>query len=166
MKNKISSLVLVTFFILGLQECYSQNTKISKEQLIGVWQEKTEKIGTSLLDNYQFFPTGEFIFNITGYDEINRIVSIKGKYSLSNDTLYFKVESTDEIVGGEITRNNLTSIHNSWSFTNYKHIIVQQNGTFEQIAIIELCDTSLKSMCIYIDNNKFYKISDNPKKFD
>jgi hypothetical protein len=152
---------LLSIFLYG--SVFAQSCK---DDILGVWQYESKEIGSAWLDTYQFFSDGTFIFNLSQYDEIKRIIAIKGHYRLTKEAICFKVEYTTELVGGHIVRDNLTSIHGSWALSgNFIKKEIKQPDTKDEYAPISFLKESTGSDCILIDGRKFYRISKDPTAY-
>jgi len=145
--------------------CVGQS--VDNSLLIGIWQAESHEIGSAYLDNYQFFKTGEFKFNVNQYNELKRIVSIKGSYSVKDDTIYFKAIAIIEKTGGDkLIRSKTSSLNNSWSlignFSN-REIALKES---EIIPVpIKLCESVNGYQCLLIEGERFYKIIKDPDDY-
>ena len=152
--------------ILSINTCtFSQEIKY--KDLFGVWQSESKEIASAWLDAYQFFADGRFVFNLNQYDEAKRVLAIKGHYRIVEDTLFFKIESTIELIGGYFVRNSLTNIHGSWSLSGdvIRKEIKHPEKT-EQIAVIKRYGEEHQELnCILIDEVIYYKIYSNPEDY-
>ncbi len=71
--------ILISFGNAGLS--HSKNDSVvSQNQLIGVWQVGSDVVSSTLQANFQFYKTGRYIYNFNGYAELNPIFSITGNY--------------------------------------------------------------------------------------
>ncbi|GAA3969368.1 hypothetical protein [Mucilaginibacter dorajii] len=68
---------------------------ISKTDIVGVWQ-FTAMIGDNLLEYFQFFKDGTFVYHYNGEDDTRNIISMKGRYFLNKNQLSFIVRSKVE----------------------------------------------------------------------
>jgi len=140
--------------------------QLNVNDITGVWQYESCEIGSAWLDTYHFFSNGEFVFNLSQYDEIKRIIAIKGHYRLIKDSIYFKIEYTTELFGGYIVRDNLTKIHGSWALSgNPIQKDIKQSEIREEYATLKFCKEKIGVPCILIDGRKFYRISNDPKEY-
>ena len=157
--------VQILILLLSLSACSSSQVLVNKE-LTGVWQNETKEIASGWLDTYQFFDDSHFIFNLNQYDEARRVLSLKGHYRIKGDTLFFKVDSTVELVGGYFERSTFTSIHGSWSLSgNVTKKEIKLPDTEEQYAIIKRCNEEKQIDCILIDESIYYKMSSKPEDY-
>jgi len=156
----------ILLFILNLSAC-SFSQSITHDEILGLWQCESKEIASAWLDTYQFYSDGRFVFNLNQYDEAKRVLAIKGHYRIVEDTLFFKVEATIELVEGYFARNTLTNTHGSWSLAGdlVKKEIGQPEKE-EQIALINKCEEKQQFNCIIIDGSVYYKISSNPDDFN
>ncbi len=146
--------------------CTAQN-KIDRKVLEGVWQAKSYEIGSAYLDNYVFFEDGGFIFNVNEYSELNRIVSIKGTYSIKEDTIYFKAISIVERKGGEkLIRSKTTTLNDSWSLVGNISYVESALPKNELLPVpIEMGLPVNNHQCLIIEGESFYQILINPSDY-
>ncbi len=69
---------------------------ISKTDIAGIWQFGTATVGDNLLEYFQFFKDGTFVYHYNGEDDTRNIISIKGRYFLNKNQLSFIVKSKVE----------------------------------------------------------------------
>lgn len=155
----------IIIFLLFLSSLFLSSCVLAQTNIVGVWQSESPEIGSAWLDTYQFFSNGKFSFNVNQYDELARIISIKGKYRIAKDTLFLRVESFVENQGGYISRSTFSSLHNSWSIDgNIKVIEVKQSEIKEEPISLKIFKKEDKE-CLLMDNAIFYRIYDNPNKY-
>ena len=161
----MKNLLIFLVFILFASNCVSQDRNY-KTDIIGVWQLGSSEISSAYLDNYSFFPHGEFIFNVNEYDELKQVVAIKGTYTVYPDSINFKPNSIithDQVK--TLERSMFTSVHDSWSIdwkTYNKETILENPEEFS--ATLEFKKTDDNKVYILIDGNKYYMINKNPEK--
>lgn len=128
--------------------------------IVGLWQVNTPKVADALHDSYKFYRDGSFEFDFDQYDDMKRILSISGKYTIGGDWIRFTVLIRKELVDGIVVRGS-PAFQKGWILIDAKQVTV--NEQYSEEAAFEICD-SLEShpQCIKIDNEKFYKLSDNP----
>lgn len=148
-------------FIIALNACGQS----SKEELIGIWQAGSDKESSAWLDNYQFFLDGKFIFNFNQYDGSKRIISIKGKYELHNDTLILIIEYSVEAMGGYIVRGS-SAWEDEWVLQDAKIKEIKYDSPKKEITFIEKCNDHISTFpCIMIEKRKYYKMQSDPTKY-
>jgi len=137
--------------------------KSNSQTLVGIWQKDTSEVNSAYTDTYQFFSDSSFKFNVSQYDYLNRIRSICGKYKVINDSIYFTIEYTIEILGGNIERSHITSINDSWEIENGKIEKIPVSAIITEVALFstQKIDTGI----ILIDLFKYYKVDSNPNNF-
>jgi len=158
--------LLFGYFFLVFASCYSQ-TKMKDADIIGVWQLGSFEISSGYLDNYQFFKNGEFRFNLNQYDELKLIISIKGTYSISHDSISFKPYSLIKITGGDqLIRNPTCTLHDSWSLDG-KISTIEIKLNRQEISLASLIIGKPKDWHanILIDGRQFFKILTNPDEY-
>lgn len=148
------------------QPLNSNRKQLDEKNIIGVWQAKSDEMTSGWLDTYQFFANGEFTFNPSQYDGLKRIISIKGKYRIIGDSLFFLVQYTKEATGGDIVRSETSTLSDSWALEGVKIIEIKHENKEEQKAAIELGQPSANgNSCILIDKRKYYKMQSDPTKY-
>jgi hypothetical protein len=156
--------VIITLFILF--NLITLKAQVNNKNIVGIWQKDTPEIADGWLDNYQFFPDSSFCFNFSEFDGSKRVLSLKGTYWLKKDTVYFKVKSTIELVGGYFIRDNNASMHNTWAIAgNYeiKEITVIKPSI--ELTLIENCPYVKSLKCIRIGGDIFYKLKSDPNDY-
>jgi hypothetical protein len=162
MRNKFIFFAIISMTI-GMT-CYCQNTKqLTNQYLIGIWQEGYDVVGSAYLDSYCFFQNNRFEFWPTPYNGLNIVVTIKGSFKLIKDTIIFMPDTLFEKVNGDIVRDRLTTMSNSWSIDNCDLKNIKVNSK-PQSATIKSSNTENKEI-ILIDGKQFFKVSDNPKYY-
>jgi hypothetical protein len=145
------------------------DSTITQQKLIGVWQINSATLGSALQENFQFFPDGKFDFNFSEYDDAQRILALQGHYHLKDGYLYMTVESRVEITGGYYTKGSPGFQRAEFVLEGGKVETVRQidSSGGKDPFIISVCKISKtgKIMGIQIDNNKYFKLSDNPSAF-
>ncbi|WP_321439183.1 hypothetical protein [uncultured Bacteroides sp.] len=152
MKRIICTLALV---IYSLYIAKAQN-------LVGVWQENTPEVAATYINSYSFFSDGTFHYNTNGFNGLNRILTIGGKYKTENNNLDFHVEYTIELVGGTLERSMTETLSDSWSIIDGKiEKIPLRNKLIEKVSFIGISNIDDKEYII-IDKIRYYKVSDCP----
>ncbi len=154
-------------FFISIAITISCNSQNKIDDISGVWQLNSPEIGSGYLDNYQFFKNGEFKFNLNQYDELKTIVAIKGKYSISKDSIFFKAQTIEEHTGKDrLVRSRTTSLHDSWSLIgDYKisEITLKQQETIS--ATLEFGKNSKGQISILIDGTEYFQIIRDPEDY-
>jgi hypothetical protein len=149
----------------------SQNidSTIDQNQLVGIWQIKTPKMGDALLKNFQFFNDGRYILHFDSYDDTKRIFSISGRYRLEKRHLFLSITSRKELVGGQLIKGSPGFQRDEFVLDEGQIQEIKQDDTAgSDPFFIAVCGINKegKINCIQIDNNKYYKLSSNPSQFD
>jgi hypothetical protein len=93
---------IVTILLSGIsllafgQSGPDQGSGISRQQLIGVWQEGSATVGDALKKNFQFFTDGHFVLNFSQYDDIATVRALGGKYKLDSSGLMGESRAVDD----------------------------------------------------------------------
>ena len=159
---------LIILFLLISFNCKAQNyisrDTITKDELIGIWQLGNDSEGDAWPEVYRFFSDGKFIFNLSQYDGLKRILAINGRYRIIKNTIYLNVKSTTEIIGGNIVPTNLSSY--DWRIDGGKIKDIMQPKTEEQVIDIKQGQSESKFRCFLFNSQKYYKMDGNPKKYE
>jgi hypothetical protein len=164
--------IVIFLSLVGPFVAYAQkvDSSINQHQLIGVWQSNSSRLGDALLVHYQFFQNGEFVYHFSEYDDANRVLALKGHYRLVGDLIYMSVHSRTERTGGYFTKG-------SPGFQDSPFVLEGSTiETFNQVDTVSKNDPFLLSVFqtnktgkiigLKIDSHKYYKLSDNPSKYD
>src|SRR5690349_18609892 len=97
----MKKIILSVLVLIIVNSLYAQS-------LIGRWQEQLPEVSAGYLNTYQFMKDSTFLFSLSEYFGLKRIVSMGGKYKYNKKTgtLSLIVEFTNEIVGGTIERSD------------------------------------------------------------
>jgi hypothetical protein len=154
--------ILLLVLLINLLN-YSQTLK--KENIVGIWQANTNIIGSGYQETYQFFINGNFIFHTNQNDGLQRILEIKGSYILVADTIYLKVKSTIEKIGGKICRSEITTLSDSWEIIDCQLKEINQSSYEVQNIIYEPCKDKSENCLILDKSNAYYRINKDPNKY-
>lgn len=153
--NKIVLSILLQFSFLCLK------SQISSNQIVGTWQIKSAQVSSALHENYRFFADGTFIYYFDSYDEAKRIISVRGTYKIDHDKIIFKILSRKEIVGGKIIKAS-EGFQKGWTLFGGDVTEIQQTDSEEESCVIKTCSSEKSMECIKIDNESYFKVSENP----
>jgi hypothetical protein len=151
-------IILISFLSLI---CINQNTQaqITKKQLNGTWQAESPDIGSGYGELYKFYLDGGFSYSPYQYDGLKRIISIKGTYEIKGKELLLTTTSTEEIVGGNLTRDPFITTNDSWAIKGGKLVEVKLNPVDHYLTIELNRDTTHSEPSILIDNRPFYRLN-------
>lgn len=164
--------VIITLVILYSRVGVAQklDSSIDQRALVGVWQSGTPKLGDALLAHYQFFENGKFIYNFSQYDDATRVLALKGHYRLVGNELFMSVQSRVELVGGSFTRGSPGFQESPFVLEGGTIETFNQVDTANQrdpfILSVIMTGKTRKIVGLKIDNNKYFKLSNNPSKYD
>jgi len=164
----LSGISLVAFGQAGAD----QGAGISRQQLIGVWQEGSATVGDALRKNFQFFPDGRFVLNFSQYDDIATVRALGGKYKFDSSGLYLMAEYRKEIVGGTYEKGNPGVDNDEFVLTGGKLTTIRQkvdSDSYVDPYILSPCKKEKRvagHACVLICNNIYYKLSDNPGLYE
>ena len=159
----------VLLIVIGIIACLSGNSQNNNVQddIIGIWQLSTPEIGSGYLDNYQFFPDGKYVFNINEYDELKHIVSIKGRYIVSKDSLTIEPISLITCSGNKLDRSSSTSMHDSWSLSGTRiknEIFLKNQPAFTVKLVLVMKEEGHNS--ILIDGLVYFLVTKDPNEYE
>jgi hypothetical protein len=133
---------------------------VAKVDLAGVWQLGSSIVGSGLRANFQFFKTGKFIYN--NADELNPLAGIIGTYYVDSNTLYLKVLQIKQVAGYKIVASEPSFQFGPFHMEGGKaEIVDQKDSEFSNHQFTVLKTTPKK--VVLIDNDKYYKISNDPE---
>ena len=107
-------------------------------------------------------PNNRFIFHLSQYDGLKRIISIKGAYKINSSNIIFLPDTLCEVIQGQLVRDPENTLSDSWTIRSGKTISSKINAK-AQTSKIDKGFNKAKIVYISIDGNLFYKISDDPK---
>jgi hypothetical protein len=159
--------------IISFGQLPKQNDSVvTKQQLVGIWQMGSPVVADALKKNIQFFADGSFLLNYSQYDDITAVRSLGGHYKLDSDGIYLSVEYRKEIVGGNYERGNPGVQSEEFILTGGKLEIIQQkpdSDSFIEAFPLSACKTGkmdTKHACMLLNYNTYYKLSSNPKAYE
>ena len=143
------------FFVMTIRS-------VNAQTLAGRWQEKTPKVSSGYLGNYQFSDDGTFLYNTNEYFGLARIKSLEGNYTYNTQThvLSLTVLFVDEIAGGTIERSKESGeATDSWTING---------GEIKKIKLIKPAKTTInvefgksnnnEEQSVFFDKVKYYKV--------
>lgn len=140
-------------------------TSITIKDIEGVWQINTPIVSSGLLEYFQFYRDGKFIYHTSSYDNLNPLLYIIGSFKIQSNLLYIRVDSIGLLTGAKIIGEDPGADFGIFQqFGGKVKITAQANSSFES-HIINKCSEKNNDKCIEIDNDKYYKLSPNPNSF-
>jgi len=135
--------------------------RISRRDLVGIWQRDSRRVGNGLLQNFRFYGDGTFVVNFTNMNEDARgIIAIRGKYRLSRDRIFLTTLYRTVREGGTIVPTG----------SNQTYLIFTIEGARKR----EIKEESPKEIPIYIilhpdwnielSNESYYKLKEEDLK--
>lgn len=151
----------ITFLLCAQQK--QTSILINQNELIGVWQKNTSLITSGLEAFFRFYRSGKFIYNRSSYDELNPLLSIYGNYKLvDSNALGLKVDSSKQLIGYQIIAASSGFQFGTFVLFGGKMVTTPQKGTGYEFHDISVYRKGKQIKCIVIDNDKYYKLSNNP----
>ena len=165
MKRVFIFLLLVAKF-LDINALAQSEKTINKNEIIGVWQINSPRIGNGYAECLSFFRDGTFIYHYDPSDDTRIIISLKGKYRLDKTALYLTILSRIERVGGKILTGAGGTDEYLFVFDNDKMKQVAETAPKElDTLIISKVNVANNIIDIYINNRHYYKVATDPNKF-
>ena len=159
--------VLSNFLFFQTLPHQTINSTIIQTEIVGIWQYKTAEVSSALLENFQFFNNGNFIFNTNSYNDLNPLRSISGSYILQNNILKLKVIQVRQRVGYKILEADHGFQSEPFQIKGGNIFIIEQNDTEYSEHEIKFIVTPKGSVIksIKIDEELYFKLSADPNKF-
>jgi len=154
--NQISKIITLVFGLLYFPQI--TQAQITSEQLNGMWQAETLEIGSGYRELYYFYLDGKFSYHPSEYDGLKRIIAIKGTYELAGNELILTTTSTEERVGGNLSRDPFIPTNDSWAIDGGKIIEVELEPVKHHLTIGSCENADYAEPCILIDNRPFYRL--------
>jgi hypothetical protein len=158
--------ILLNAFCVVSCSLYAQQklktVPLTQSQLVGIWQVNTPIVGSGLGAYFQFYKDGRFIYNTSGYDNLNPLCNIFGSYKLlDGNTIGFKVDSSRQLIGAQIGAADGFQ-GGTFVLDGGKVVTFPQRGTKYESHDVSVHSKGRNIKCIVIDNDKYYKLSNNP----
>ncbi len=151
MKKIIISIILVTIV-----------NYLKAQSLVGTWQEGTPEVSAGYLNTYQFLKDSTFLFSLSQYLGLKRIVSIGGKYRYNKNahTLSLVVEFTNEVIGGTIERGEESGeASDTWDLIGGQLKKMKLAKPVKAVIDIEFKKSDKEdSQLILLDKRHYYKV--------
>lgn len=165
MKSKILVLIIM---LQSIQFSFGQvasktNDSVSKDDLVGVWQFSSPKIGGGVLESFKFFKDGRFVYTFDPVTDNKKIVSMKGTFRIDKNKLCLKVSSLTEVVGGDIVSGAMGTDLDL--FVVDKAIIKERKISLpNELDALFITAIDVKGKSLMINNKKFFKLTSDPNK--
>jgi hypothetical protein len=168
MKKQIIFTLTIVFCLhySASSQLQSDSNQISQEFLIGIWQINTDVISSSLHKTIQFFADKKFVYTMDKYNDLNPIISISGKYKTESGGLSLLIEEITQLSGYKIEEADHGFQFGLFQLSGGKTVVIKQKDsefTFHELK--KIYAGSKKGSVIMIDNEKYFKFSDNPHKY-
>ena len=105
---KLSAIAPILLFA---SRAWSQN-------ITGTWQVNDTLLTSMYQEHYVFSAGNKFAYNTSGYDGMQRILTIGGHYRLAGNVLFLTPEYTVEIRAGTVERSHVTTLNDSWAIAD------------------------------------------------
>ncbi len=160
------SIIIVLCIFVFAENSFAQNSKpISSKELIGVWQINTPQEADAWGKCFVFYKNGKYILHYSQYDDIARIKSVQGRYTLRDSSFSLTIESRTEISGGTLVPGSMGFQREEFVLDGGNPIVIKQAKEEPISFYFKNCKGKNGARCIEINNNKYYKISSDPNKY-
>ena len=167
MKQKTVIILLLFLLFLGKGAKSSEEGKIDRKELIGIWH-IMPVLGSGWNDNYHFFQDGTFRYDYNEMDGEKRIINKSGNWSVKDNKLFLKITKKTVITGGEFIKASGSIA------TDYEIIkgIIEEVELSSPEEIIYPLDSIKKDpenphlFMIKIGGVKFWKFSNDPERIN
>lgn len=157
---------MISFCLMSFTLCAQQKQKpvlLTQNELVGIWQVNTPVVGSGLGAYFQFYKNGRFIYNTSGYDDLNPLCNIFGSYKLiDGNALGLKVDSSKQLIDAQIIAESPGFQFGTFVLDGGKVVTFPQKGTGYEFHDVSIRSKGRQIKCIVIDNDKYYKLSNNP----
>jgi len=171
--KKLLFIIVISVYLLD-NNAYAQVTtqsilsspSVSKADFVGVWQLGTATLGANLLEYFQFFKDGTFVYHYDGEDDTRNIISLKGRYLLKTNQLFFTVTSKVVRTGKGIETGAIGTDANIFVLDNDStRVVLERNPKKLDPVFILNAKKTAKYFKMDINNRTYYKVSSDPNKF-
>ena len=159
-----------SLFFLIVKRDFAQMQKdslVKQGQLVGVWQVGSNVVSSTLQANFRFYKSGKYIYNVSGYADLNPLYSISGNYKLQNGALLLNVVSYKKLDGFKIVESSPGFQSGVFVLDGGKIVTITQTDSSyneHQLQFVKGKKEPNYSI-ISIDNEKYYKVTDDPNRF-
>jgi len=158
--KRIALIIVMMFFGTHL---FAQTSAISKDEIIGVWQINSPRVGNGYAESFSFFKGGTFIYQYDPSDDTRNITQLQGKYQLDGERLILTVTRRKERIGGKIMAGAVGTDDYLFVFDNdkTKEVAEVSPKPLDPFFISKVHKLSGKIDCL-INNRHYYKVSSDP----
>ena len=157
-KIKLTVFFVCVFFVITYPQ---EKSLINKNEIIGIWQEGNPDVAAGLGNAYRFYKD-KFVFQVSQFNSLSRLLKIKGKYEILDSVLILKVNKIVEAINGKYNYNS--DEFNSWSYDNYKSKEIDYPLQEIRLTIVR-CTKQNNNICVEINGIKYFRIDKNPDAF-
>jgi hypothetical protein len=168
MKVRILFLVFLSFCVSlsAISQIKFDSSKIEQKFLIGIWQLNTDVISSTLHKTVQFYKNNRFVYSMDTYNDLNPIVSISGRYKIEIRGISLLIEEIKHLTEYKIEEADHGFQFGLFQLAGGKIVVFKQNdGEYSFHELKKIKGVSKKEEVIMIDNEKYFKISNNPDKY-
>ena len=158
-------ILIIVIQSIGSQLYAQSDLPISKQNLTGVWQINSPRVGNGYAECFSFFGDGTFVYQYDPSDDTRVIIKLKGKYRLDKGGLYLTILSRIERVGGKILTGAGGTDEYLFVYDNDKMKQVPETAPKElDPLIITKVNMVNNKIDFYINNRHYYKVEADPNK--
>jgi hypothetical protein len=151
----------------GFAQSGTNVPKLSSKDIVGIWQIGSPVVGAYLVEHFQFFKNGTFVYHYDPDDDTRNIIELKGSYLFKDNDLYFTIKSRIVRKGGSIATGAVGTDDYLFTFDNDStKIVMERNAKQLDPVIIMAVKRNSKYFMIKINNRNYYKVSSDPAKYE
>ena len=141
----ISGLLLLTNHVQG-------------QNIVGTWQANDTLVTSNYREHYVFSIGNKFAYNTSGYDGLQRILTIGGHYRIAGSVLFLTPEYTVENRAGTVERSHVTTLNDSWAIMEGPLKTYKISAPVRQSVQFRLVKRK-KGLCLLLDSTPYYRVT-------
>jgi hypothetical protein len=128
------------------------------QNIIGTWQANDTLLSSNLREHYVFSTGNKFAYNTSGYDGLQRILTIGGHYRIAGSVLFLTPEYTVENRTGTVERSHTTTLNDSWAIAEAPPKTYKIAKPVRQSVQFKLVKRRM-GLCMLLDTRPYYKVN-------
>jgi hypothetical protein len=144
-------LVIISTLLLFANHVRGQN-------ILGTWQANDTLLTSNYREHYVFSTGNKFAYNTSGYDGLQRILTIGGHYHITGSVLFLTPEYTIENRVGTVERSHTTTLNDSWAIVEEPPKTYKIPKPVRQSVQFKLVKRK-KGLCVLLDTRPYYKVN-------
>jgi hypothetical protein len=163
MLSKILQFCFCFIFILFPYNKANSQTMNNDKNIIGCWQAGDSLVASGLKDVYRFYKDNSFIFEVSSYNHLSKLISISGTYKVESNILYLIITNVKEKYGGELIMGDNENDDYNWTYVNYKAKVIKINNSKKIPVNIEFKRSNYQTIInLKFNFIPYYKLNNNP----